>query len=79
MGLTRSQALSHLQRFDTYIVISMPKRRSTATGVSHFMSRVLLFNAGSILRRCPRRPTREDHESGVMNFWSRCCATILPT
>jgi hypothetical protein len=34
------------QRFDTYIVISMPKRKSTAVGVSHFMVKSSAKNGG---------------------------------
>jgi len=33
---------------DTYIVISMPKRKSTAVGVSHFMVKVLNKTAAEI-------------------------------
>ncbi|MEJ1965922.1 MAG: hypothetical protein WDO56_31985 [Gammaproteobacteria bacterium] len=37
----RVQAPSYDQRFATYMVISMPNRKSMATGVSHFMVQIL--------------------------------------
>jgi len=40
-GPRKRAARVAFQRFDTYIVISMPKRKSTAVGVSHFMVKVL--------------------------------------
>jgi hypothetical protein len=37
---TRANTLA-IQRLDTYIVISMPNRNSTACGVSHFILKLL--------------------------------------
>jgi hypothetical protein len=51
------------QRFDTYIVISMPKRKSTASGVSHFMrgsSFALAFPTGDLPDRWRHKPRRRD-------------------
>ena len=67
-----------LQRLAMYIVISMPKRKSIACGVSHFMTLLLvgLLTAAMICRQAhlPRAgPGRNQvhHESRLMIFMSR--------
>jgi hypothetical protein len=67
------------QRWAMYIVISMPKRRSIACGVSHFISISsgrLPWKPGRMARRAHRREARrlrtaDLHDSLLMIFMSR--------
>jgi hypothetical protein len=57
-----------------YMVISMPKRRSTARGVSHFMmppSVQAIFSTRSHAPEAVRLRQRHHHEIDLMIFMSR--------
>jgi len=57
------------QRWAIYIVISMPYRKSIASGVSHFMARLLAL----VGRQCSakaRAAKGDHHETGLMIFMS---------
>src|ERR1700704_6295668 len=58
------------QRWDTYIVISIPNRNSTACGVSHFMSKLLKVVTGPMVLPMPSSPNQRHHETRVMIFMS---------
>ena len=60
-----------VQRLAMYIVISMPKRKSMACGVSHFMSKLLVIGRSAARLHhppCAGPPIRDDHESGAHDF-----------
>jgi hypothetical protein len=67
------------QRWAMYIVISMPKRRSIARGVSHFMTSPPVIYRTSragwpgvpILAKTAGRAEADHHESPLMIFMSR--------
>src|SRR3984957_7075130 len=72
MSTARASSSTHAlpnQRLDTYIVISMPNRNSTACGVSHFISDSYI-NCRSILRPPRGVPNQRHHETELMIFMS---------
>ena len=58
---SRTNTLAN-QRFDTYIVISIPNRNSMAVGVSHVISMLLMWY------RAILSPGARGRISGIMNL-----------